>query len=56
MRSIVARCATVCARRSADDEAALAQLDRACELFETVSLADDFADFLTLPAYERFVD
>jgi malate synthase len=25
----------------------------ACELFEEVALADDFPDFLTLPAYER---
>ncbi|WP_433264105.1 malate synthase A [Actinosynnema sp. CS-041913] len=28
-------------------------LDLAVELFEQVALADDFADFLTLPAYER---
>jgi malate synthase len=25
----------------------------ACELFEQVALADEFPDFLTLPAYER---
>jgi malate synthase len=28
-------------------------LDPACELFEQVALADEFPDFLTLPAYER---
>jgi malate synthase len=29
------------------------QLDPAVELFETVALAKDFPDFLTLPAYEK---
>jgi malate synthase len=29
------------------------RLDEAREIFETVALADDFVDFLTLPAYER---
>jgi malate synthase len=28
-------------------------LDVACELFEQVALADEYPDFLTLPAYER---
>jgi malate synthase len=28
-------------------------LDTACELFEQVALADEYPDFLTLPAYER---
>ena len=28
------------------------RFDDARELFEQVALADDFADFLTLPAYE----
>ncbi|HEX6358281.1 malate synthase A [Actinophytocola sp.] len=28
-------------------------LDLACELFEQVALADEYPDFLTLPAYER---
>ena len=28
------------------------RLQQAVELFATVALADDFADFLTLPAYE----
>jgi len=32
------------------DEAAVKQL------FERVSLDDDFVDFLTLPAYEQYVD
>ncbi|CAA9404122.1 MAG: Malate synthase [uncultured Pseudonocardia sp.] len=27
--------------------------DEARELFEQVALADDFVEFLTLPAYER---
>ena len=30
-------------------------LDRARELFERVALADDFAEFLTLPAYDLLV-
>jgi malate synthase len=30
-------------------------LDDARRLFERVALADDFVDFLTLPAYEEFV-
>lgn len=33
--------------------AGLPHLDLACELFEQVALADDYPDFLTLPAYER---
>ncbi|HEU5474618.1 MAG TPA: malate synthase A [Actinophytocola sp.] len=28
-------------------------LDQACRLFEEVALAEDYVDFLTLPAYER---
>ncbi|MGH3413648.1 MAG: malate synthase A, partial [Marmoricola sp.] len=31
------------------------RLDEARALFETVALSDDFADFLTLPAYESMV-
>jgi malate synthase len=31
----------------------LPHLDTACELFEQVALADEYPDFLTLPAYER---
>jgi malate synthase len=30
-----------------------AHLETACELFEQVALADEYPDFLTLPAYER---
>ncbi|MET0233864.1 MAG: malate synthase A [Kibdelosporangium sp.] len=33
--------------------AGLAHLDEAVELFDQVALADDFVDFLTLPAYEK---
>ncbi|MBA3264908.1 MAG: hypothetical protein H0T14_00845 [Nocardioidaceae bacterium] len=38
------------------DEAAVKQLESAQQLFERVSLDDDFVDFLTLPAYEQYVD
>jgi hypothetical protein len=55
VRSIVAEVRDGLRATIGDDEAAQAQLDRACELFETVSLADEFEDFLTLPAYDRFV-
>ncbi|MEV4318422.1 malate synthase A [Actinocrispum sp. NPDC049592] len=33
--------------------AGLPHLDEAAELFDQVALADDFADFLTVPAYEK---
>jgi malate synthase len=33
--------------------AGLDHLDSAAELFDQVALADDFVDFLTLPAYDR---
>jgi malate synthase len=33
--------------------ASLAHLDEAAELFDQVALADEFVDFLTLPAYEK---
>ena len=39
----------------ADQPDAMAALDQARALFERVSLDDDFADFLTLPAYEEYV-
>jgi malate synthase len=55
VRSIVAEVRDGLRAALGDDQAALAQVDRACELFETVSLADDFEDFLTLPAYDRYV-
>jgi malate synthase len=42
-------------RSAADDESAVARLNDARTLFERVALADDFVDFLTLPAYEEFV-
>ena len=35
------------------DQVPAAQLDPAVELFEQVALADDFPDFLTIPAYDR---
>ncbi len=38
------------------DQAATARLKQARKLFEQVSLDDDFVDFLTLPAYEDYVD
>ncbi len=36
-----------------DDVFAKGKYDEARELFDQVALADDFVDFLTLPAYER---
>ncbi|MBS2539156.1 malate synthase A [Catenulispora sp. NF23] len=39
--------------RSALAEEAGPQLAAACELFEQVALSEEFAEFLTLPAYER---
>ena len=38
-----------------DDQAGLEQLERAQDLFQRVSLDDEFADFLTLPAYNSYV-
>jgi malate synthase len=55
VRAVVAEvCAGLRETLSGDAEAT-AQLDRARSLFEQVALADDFADFLTLPAYEHYV-
>ena len=39
----------------ADQPDAMAHLDQARDVFERVALADDFEDFLTLPAYEEYV-
>ncbi|HEY7044069.1 MAG TPA: malate synthase A [Nocardioidaceae bacterium] len=39
----------------ADQPATMEALDQARTLFERVALDDDFADFLTLPAYEEYV-
>jgi malate synthase len=36
-----------------EELAGVPHLDAACELFEQVALADEYPDFLTLPAYER---
>jgi malate synthase len=36
-----------------DERYAAGRYDEARELFEQVALADDFVEFLTLPAYER---
>jgi malate synthase len=38
--------------RADPDAKEAAQLDTARRLFEQVALADDYADFLTLPAYD----
>ncbi len=41
------------------DDAVYAELDRLADarrLFEQVALADEFPDFLTLPAYELVVE
>ncbi len=40
----------------ADQPDAMKALDQARALFERVALDDDFVDFLTLPAYEEYVD
>jgi malate synthase len=47
----------VCAglRHTTSDQSAHDQIDRARELFVQVALDDDFADFLTIPAYEKYV-
>ena len=36
-----------------DEVYAVGRYDEARELFDQVALADDFVEFLTLPAYER---
>jgi malate synthase len=40
----------------ADQPEVMTHLDHARSLFEQVALADDFVDFLTVPAYERYVE
>ncbi len=40
----------------ADQPETMKALDQARALFERVALDDDFVDFLTLPAYEEYVD
>ncbi|HEV2781667.1 MAG TPA: malate synthase A [Actinophytocola sp.] len=40
-------------RRALRDEVPAEHLDPACQLFEEVALAEEYVDFLTLPAYER---
>jgi malate synthase len=45
----------VAAIRDQEGTLAAGLLDEARSLFETVALADDFVDFLTLPAYEDIV-
>jgi malate synthase len=40
----------------ADQPEVMMHLDHARSLFEQVALADDFVDFLTVPAYERYVE
>jgi malate synthase len=40
-------------REQAGDAFDAARYDQAVALFTEVALADDYADFLTIPAYER---
>ncbi|MFY9914429.1 MAG: malate synthase A, partial [Nocardioidaceae bacterium] len=40
----------------ADQPETMKALDQARALFERVALDDDFVDFLTLPAYDEYVD
>jgi malate synthase len=55
VREVVADvCAGLLAAAAGDDET-IAQIERARSLFEQVALDDDFADFLTLPAYDQYV-
>jgi malate synthase len=52
VRAVLAEArAAVAAEASGDEQ--LVHLDAACELFEQIALGEEFADFLTLPAYER---
>ncbi|MGI8578839.1 MAG: malate synthase A [Nocardioidaceae bacterium] len=40
----------------ADDPVGLQRLEQARDLFEEVALGDEFQDFLTLPAYDKYVE
>jgi malate synthase len=51
VRRILAEVAEVAAKDGAE-ESGQSRFGEARELFEQVALADDFADFLTIPAYE----
>jgi malate synthase len=55
VRGVVAEVCAELREAAGGDDAAIAQLDRARTLFEQVALADDFADFLTVPAYDQYV-
>jgi malate synthase len=55
VRGVVADVCAGLAEAAAGDDEALAQIERARSLFEQVALADDFADFLTVPAYDQYV-
>jgi malate synthase len=43
-------------RAALADQVPAEYLEPAVELFEQVALADEFPDFLTLPAYERIAE
>jgi malate synthase len=55
VRGVVADVCSALRDAAAGDEAAIAQVERARALFEQVALDDDFADFLTIPAYDQYV-
>ena len=52
VRTVLAETRAAIAAEPGDDEQSV-HLDAACELFEQIALGEEFADFLTLPAYDR---
>jgi malate synthase len=56
VRSIAAARLTEIAGEVGETAYAASQFELARRVFEQVALADDFADFLTLPAYAAAVD
>jgi malate synthase len=55
VRAVVAEVCSGLRDAAAGDEEAVEQIERARSLFEQVALDDDFADFLTIPAYDQYV-
>jgi malate synthase len=53
VRGVLAELRATLADEAGSDDAQLAHLDAACELFEQIALGEEFVDFLTLPAYDR---
>jgi malate synthase len=55
VRGVVADVCAGLREAAAGDDEALTRIEQARSLFEQVALADDFADFLTVPAYDEYV-